>query len=141
MTSRVQDGTLEEASMSPALELPSEDLVLTLGSLIGLKKDDFMQYRGLTLQRPPSKDSLLEGLTPQEAAGITVSKYKDIEMIALGATDLQPLFAVRNEGWLGADVATSFRFPRNLNASEDELDKYMWIFGDTLLGYASRDRR
>ena len=140
------------------INLPDPSAVLTLGSLITLTPDDFMQYRGLNLQRPPKKNTTssssssssgpaIEGLSPEEAAGITRSSWRGVAITASEAEDLQPLFAVRNEGWLGADVATSFRFPpskpggKEGGKEDEEQGKYIWLFGDTLLGYASQDRR
>ncbi len=138
---------LNATAATPGGRLPSSSAVLTLGSLLTLTQDQFMQYRGLNFQRPPQRGGL-QGLTPEEVAGITRSSWRDIQITATEADDLQPLFAVRNEGWLGADVATSFRFPplRPRGAEEDDLlrlerKKYMWLFGDTLLGYANPDRR
>lgn len=166
-----------EAAPSPSmvsLRLPDPAAVLTLGSLVTLTQDEFMQYRGLNLERPPKRTDGLQGLSPEEAAGVTRSSWRGIEIIATEAEDLQPLFSVRNAGWLGADVATSFRFPprhhtglrtsgvatSTLDATqgpgdgraegpkkegdvgeEAEHGKYMWLFGDTLLGYANEDRR
>ena len=123
-----------------AFSIPCASAVMTLASLMVLPKQHFMQYRGLTFQRPPQKLGV-EGLTPEEAAGTTRSTWRDIHITATEAEDLQPLFAVRTEGWLGADVATSFRFPPRVLDGEEVDAKYMWLFGDTLLGYASQDRR
>lgn len=107
------------------------------------------------MQRPPKKNTsssgpAVEGLSPEEAAGVTRSSWRGVSITTAEAEDLQPIFAVRDEGWLGADVATSFRFPprrpgrkeggKEALEREDE-GKYMWLFGDTLLGYANQDRR
>jgi hypothetical protein len=54
------------------------------------------------------------------------------------APELNSLFAARRLGFLGADVATSFRLPSVAGYGD-----YLWLFGDTFLGTSdgtARDR-
>jgi len=50
--------------------------------------------------------------------------------------NLSSLFAARRWGFLGADVATSFRLPAAV-----KLGSYVWLFGDTLLGTSGGSKR
>lgn len=130
--------------------LPQEAAVLTLGALLGLRPADFLQYQGLVMQRPPpgrGGPTSVEGApSPGAGAGVTTSQWRDVTITASAAEDLQPLFDVRREGWLGADVATSFRLPPRPRADAPEAEaeaagRYLWLFGDTLVGRASPTKR
>lgn len=65
------------------------------------------------------------------------NQYKSFTFSTTEAEDLQPLMDVRSKGFLGADVATSFRMP----PVKGKTEKYMWIFGDTFVGYSDKNRR
>jgi hypothetical protein len=127
--------------------LPQEAAVLTLGALLGLRPGDFLQYQGLTLQRPPPSrggGTSVEGAPapgPGGAGMPTVSQWRDVRITARAAEDLQPLFDVRREGWLGADVATSFRLPPRDEGEGGDGGRYLWLFGDTLVGRSTPDKR
>ncbi len=138
--------------------LPQETTVLTLGALLGLRPDEFLQYQGVNLQRPPRRrkpgPTSVEGAPapgPDGAGAATVSQWRGVKITGRAAEDLQPLFDVRREGWLGADVATSFRLPprpqqppgpgEGQPEPEAEAGRYLWLFGDTLVGRATPDKR
>ena len=137
----------KDAVTAPVEALPQEATVLTLGALLGLRPADFLQYQGLVMQKPPpgrGGPTSVTGAPPPAETGaeaVTVSQWRGVTITASAAEDLQPLFDVRREGWLGADVATSFRLPPRQEGEPREDGRYLWLFGDTLVGRASDTKR
>ncbi|GAB5029578.1 glycolipid 2-alpha-mannosyltransferase [Nannochloropsis oceanica] len=64
------------------------------------------------------------------------SVWKDRSIAATPAPELSALLAPRRFGFLGSDVATSFRLP-----SVAGYGAYMWLLGDTFLGTSDGSRR
>lgn len=66
-----------------------------------------------------------------------VHSLRGREMAVSAAPELDRLFAPRRLGFLGSDVATSFRLPSSAKGHGD----YLWLFGDTFLGTSDGVRR
>jgi len=64
------------------------------------------------------------------------SIWKDRTIAATPAPELSALLAPRRFGYLGSDVATSFRLPSVAGYGD-----YMWLLGDTYLGTSDGSRR
>eukprot|EP01035_Chromulina_nebulosa_P016976 gene16976-22472_t len=61
---------------------------------------------------------------------ITVDRYLVTPLV-----QLDKYFYPKTFGWLGGDVAASIRLPDKKN------DRYIWLFGDSLVGTSDRNRR
>lgn len=150
-------------SANSTRDLPSPAAVFTAGALLSLPPSAFFRLPAsllpdLELPQPsdPATTAVLGADADGSALPATVH-YKDgVTISASEAADLQPLFDARKKGWLGADVATSFRFPPPPSTPFADIDpkrppdasapgarsqQSLWLFGDTFVGFSSRTRR
>lgn len=53
---------------------------------------------------------------------------------ATSNADLNKRFSIRSWGWMGGDIAASFYLPDANSTLMESSRKYVWLFGDTLIG-------
>jgi len=129
-----------------AFDLISDSSIHTLCVLITLLPEDVVRLDQIdyTAHLPPQS---FTRLNQNAFGGSSSSKNKRVILDrrhhynSMTRDDLEKKFQVRRHGWMGGDVAASFYLPFS-----DELNnavhtqnrrRYVWLFGDTLVGTSS----
>jgi hypothetical protein len=103
-----------------------------------IKKLDYIEYETIlktsskTYNEENNKDKSIEKINEIVDK---VSLYKPISIEKLDSYFLPQRF-----GWLGGDVCASIALPNQFNLMDVPL-KYVWIFGDSMIGTSSSEKR